>query len=353
MVLTLSACGGGGGDGGGGFPIGFMPAPSDPAPTPSNNPAPAATSRAPTADAGTAQTGKTGDTFTLDGSASSDPDGDTLMFSWTLTSIPAGSLATLTDADKVKSSFVPDKSGTYIATLTVHDGTVSSSASTVTLTVDASQFTAFDSMPSPFPPNMPSIAFQATQRSSVGDTVNLVSGTPRALHAVSVAMSSWACESGEWSLGNCATTPGATFNHPITIQLYDAANQPIGTATRTVAVPYRPSFDATCGNNTQWKAANGTCYNGFAFKVEFDLSAQDITLPDTFSYDIVYNTNSYGPSPIGTPGAYDSLNVGVYQAPTLPFIGTQGTPGTMRWNGGGSLAGSGLNIMATVVTRTP
>lgn len=355
LLLALTACGGGG-NGGGGFPLGLLTppasptAPVDPAPV---DPAPAVNG-APTANAGPAQTAKTGDTVTLDGSASADPDANTLIYSWALTTLPTGSLTTLADPDKATSTFVPDMAGTYVATLTVNDGTVNSTASTVTITVDANLVTAFDSIPSPLPPNMSSIGFQATQRQSVGDTVTLATGTPRALQTVSLVMSSWACENGEWSLGNCDTTPGTSFTHPVTINLYDGSNNPIGTLTQTVTVPYRPSFAGAtvCGNVTQWQAADGSCYNGFAFQVEFDLSNQNITLPDTFSYDIVYNTMSYGPSPMNATGDYDSLNVSVYSTPAVvPSVGTQATPGTMRWTGGPSLANRG--IMAKIVTHTP
>ena len=51
--------------------------------------------RVPVADAGTAQTVSSGETVTLDGSGSSDADGDTLMYAWTQTE---GTNVTLSDA---------------------------------------------------------------------------------------------------------------------------------------------------------------------------------------------------------------------------------------------------------------
>jgi hypothetical protein len=45
-------------------------------------------------------------TAQLDGSASSDQDGTPLTYLWTLTSIPAGSHATLSDAAAVKPTFL-------------------------------------------------------------------------------------------------------------------------------------------------------------------------------------------------------------------------------------------------------
>ena len=77
---------------------------------------------APTADAGQDQTVATEATVQLDGSGSSDPEGDDLTFSWTL-SVPEGSGATLSDVTTVDPTFVADVDGKYVATLVVNDGT--------------------------------------------------------------------------------------------------------------------------------------------------------------------------------------------------------------------------------------
>ena len=88
---------------------------------------------APVADAGPGQTVKAGATVTLNGSGSNDVDGDPLTFSWTLTTRPAGSSATLTGATTVSPTFVADQPGQYIAQLIVNDGKVNSNPSTVTI----------------------------------------------------------------------------------------------------------------------------------------------------------------------------------------------------------------------------
>ncbi len=78
--------------------------------------------RAPSADAGPDQTVSPGATVTLDGSGSSDSDGDALSYAWALTERPSGSSAVLARADGVTSTFIADAAGVYSAALTVSDG---------------------------------------------------------------------------------------------------------------------------------------------------------------------------------------------------------------------------------------
>jgi YD repeat-containing protein len=87
----------------------------------------------PVAKAGSNQSVWVGDSITLDGSGSTDVDGNSLTYSWSFTSKPAGSTATLQNPTSVNPSFIIDKFGDYVIQLIVNDGTVNSSPSTVTI----------------------------------------------------------------------------------------------------------------------------------------------------------------------------------------------------------------------------
>ena len=93
---------------------------------------------APVANAGVDQAVRINDTVQLDGSGSSDVDGDSLTFKWSLVSKPGGSNATLSDTNVVKPTFEVDVAGSYTVQLIVNDGTVKSAPDTVTISTENS-----------------------------------------------------------------------------------------------------------------------------------------------------------------------------------------------------------------------
>jgi hypothetical protein len=87
----------------------------------------------PVANAGPDQTALVGDTVTLDGSGSTDVDGDVLTYAWSFMSKPERSAATLSDRMVVKPAFTVDKVGDYVVQLIVSDGELYSTPDTVTI----------------------------------------------------------------------------------------------------------------------------------------------------------------------------------------------------------------------------
>jgi hypothetical protein len=89
---------------------------------------------APVAEAGPDRAVETGALVTLDGSASSDADGDALGHAWTFVAVPAGSAAALSGAATAAPTFTADVDGAYVVQLVVADGAAESAPDTVTIT---------------------------------------------------------------------------------------------------------------------------------------------------------------------------------------------------------------------------
>ncbi len=114
----------------------------------------------PVADAGSDQAVNVGDLVNLDGSASSDPDGDPLTFSWSFTSIPTGSTATLSNPNSATPSFTADVTGSYQIDLTVTDDKGASNTDSVTINAGLAN-------------SPPTASAGNDQAVNVGDLVNL------------------------------------------------------------------------------------------------------------------------------------------------------------------------------------
>ena len=200
-------------------------------------------------------------------------------------------------------------------------------AAATTLSLSAQAALVYSNLPATTPPNVPSLGYQATSTSEFGDHVQLAAGG-RGLNTVTVMMSSWALASDYGS-----SDPG--FEHDLTFSLYNytgdaAAGSLIAAKTITTVVPWRPAADPTCAGGTGWRAGDGNCYNGYAFNVVFDFSADGIVLPDELVFGLSFNTQSYGDNPTGTEGGFNSLNFGLVAA--APSVGTDVDPDSVFWN---------------------
>jgi hypothetical protein len=167
--------------------------------------------------------------------------------------------------------------------------------------------------------NLPSEAFEAQSASEFGGALTLPAG--KSITNFTVTMSSWACQSGNWSDGTCTTATGATFSQPITLNIYAAdGTTPLGSVTQTFSIPYRPSSTtvsaAKCGGDiTAWyQPAQGHnasgCYHGVTSNVTFNLSGVTVPTDGNIVYGIAFQTRDYGLNGgSGISGPADSLNV--------------------------------------------
>src|SRR5882724_5129030 len=159
----------------------------------------------------------------------------------------------------------------------------------------------YDSTPNPLPPNVPSLGYQATQTAEFGDLIQFA-GTSRKLSQVTLVMSDWALAADYPSFPGSS---GPSWSHPLTLNLYSVDNSGanpapgplIATRTQTFPIPWRPPADPTCPGGTAWRASDGNCYSGLAFTVAFDFTGT--TVPNQIIYGLAFNTQTWGPNPIG------------------------------------------------------
>ncbi|MBY6190731.1 right-handed parallel beta-helix repeat-containing protein [Microbulbifer agarilyticus] len=112
----LIGCGGGGSDSNGGD-------------SPINRP--------PVAEAGANRSTNLGQAVSLDGAQSSDPDGDTLSFTWEIVATEDGSNPNLSSPNGEVTNFTSDVAGSYDIRLTVNDGSASDSDIVTVAVLDA------------------------------------------------------------------------------------------------------------------------------------------------------------------------------------------------------------------------
>lgn len=192
----------------------------------------------------------------------------------------------------------------------------------------------FDTTSLPLPPNIPSLGFHATATSEFGDLFRL-KGASHFVDSVTVTMSSWAIHS------DFPESSPLGFTHPVSMNLYavdrsGGAPKPgalIVTVTQSFLIPWRPEPDPSSGSSYRlWKAADGNYYTGLAFNLTFDLASLGLALPDELIIGLTFSTQHHGPVPIGLPGPYDFLHIGVSDQP--PHVGIDVESDAVFWRTG-------------------
>jgi hypothetical protein len=183
----------------------------------------------------------------------------------------------------------------------------------------------YSNIPTVLPGNFVSVGNEAYSNAELGGQLEFA-GSARRNPKVTIAMSSWACQSGHWYSGDCVTGPGATFAWPITVNVYEvgpegAVGAKLASGSKTFKMPYRPSASPKCTGESAGKWFHqGTCFNGKAFKISLSLKAAK--LPAKAIVSVSYDTSHHGPNPVGEGPAcfassagcfYDSLNVALIE----------------------------------------
>jgi len=139
----------------------------------------------------------------------------------------------------------------------------------------ASAETVYDNVPATLPANFASIGLAATSTTEFGGEIELA-GTARKQPTITVVMSSWACESGNWTeKGKCLSPKGKTFKVPLTVKVYAAAELsegPVAEFTKMEKMKYRPSDSTECVSGEQWyDPTTKECSHGYAFPLSISL----------------------------------------------------------------------------------
>jgi hypothetical protein len=174
-----------------------------------------------------------------------------------------------------------------------------------------------------FPGYWSSQPFLAAQVKEYGGQVTLGPGA-RSNAVVRTVIASYACETGDWYNANCVTTPGATYDLPIWLSVYNLdPDGSVGTAVirthQTKTIAYRPSTDhsGTC-TTQQYIGAGGVCRTNLPTQVSFDLGSA--VLPTNAIITVAIDTSASGWDPTGVVGPADSTNVAYVQTPGGPDV---------------------------------
>ncbi len=156
--------------------------------------------------------------------------------------------------------------------------------------------------------SLPALGYESDSVAEFGGEVEFEHAA-RNSPSVAVELESYACQTG--SVATCTTTPGSSFEWPITLSIYNVGSlgSPIARITRMVKIPYRPTENAKCPNVGWTKGYGKECEFAKGVKAKFKFPGA--TLPERAVIAVAYNTETYGAEPTGHEGPENSLNVAV------------------------------------------
>ncbi len=205
----------------------------------------------------------------LDGSASYDPEGDPLTYSWSFVSMPDGSMAELSEPSAVNPTFTPDVFGDYVLELVVNDGTSDSVPDTVTITFGNSAPVA-DAGPDQIVVTsqeffMDKIPCQFTNSNAVW--LNGTNSSDADCHSLSYEWSVLSVPEGSLfdisQLVTVTNQPNA-YASPLALFWADAFGEYVfeltvsdgeSTSTDQVTITVAPDIETTCATMTEWGAS--------------------------------------------------------------------------------------------------
>ena len=191
---------------------------------------------APVANAGTNQAVQVGAVVQLNGSGSTDANGLSLTYQWSLLSLPAGSTAKLSSATAVKPTFTADLTGNYVAQLIVSNGVLSSNPATVTITTSAA--TVLAPTANPGSNQTVTVGSVVTLKGSGTDPQNLPltyrwallnkpGGSAAALSNTTVASPTFTADLSGSYVAQLTVNNGTVSSSPATVTISTTCSQPV------------------------------------------------------------------------------------------------------------------------------
>jgi len=305
----------------------------------------------PVANPGPNQTVQVGATVTLNGSASSDVDNDPLTYAWSFTSRPAGSNATLTNANTVSANFVADVAGTYVVQLIVNDGFANSPPATVTITATTGSTIALTPNPLNLTTSPGTLTVTLSAPAGQGGQVVNLSSSNSGVASVPASVTIAAGSTG----ANVTVTPGTQGTATIT---GSASGFTSGTTTVNVAAAPTISFTPTSITITGTATQNLTLNLSSPAPsggLTINLSSDDIlvaTVPATATF-------AAGATSAAVPVTGVSAGTTVIRASAPGITGTTAnvtvaSPGSITLAGGVTVGvGQSAPIAVTLTTPAP